>query len=409
MEKCDVVVVGGGISGMAFAWKAAQSGREVLLLERSDRLGGCLHSHRLDDGFWFEMGAHTTYNSYSGLLEIAAATGATDNLIPRGPARAQFGLLHRGEYSWLTPPRLLLKFSWIGILFSFPFGILRGKEKKTMSEYYGGLLGRGNYERFLRPFLAAVPSQSADGFPAAGPGSLFKKRTRREEYPRSFGFEGGLQSVCEKAAGTANLTVKRGVEVEGILPGAEGFTVKASGGSEYKADVVSVAAPLPAAISLLRDDFSALAATLGEVETVDIESVGVVLPREKCWMPEIAFLVPTDDIFWSAVTRDPFPDLERRAFAFHFKPGHSREEKLRRMAEILKVDAGELEGAVEKRLSIPAPARGHGELIAKIDVGLSSVPWRLALTGNYFQGLAIEDCIQRSFEECARVLSPEIS
>jgi UDP-galactopyranose mutase len=405
MEKCDVVVVGGGISGTAFAWKAAQSGREVLLLERSNRLGGCLHSHRLDDGFWFEMGAHTTYNSYGGFLEIAAASGATEHLIPRGPARTRFGLLRQGEYSWLTPPRLLLKFSWIGILFSFPFGILRGKKKRTMSEYFGGLLGRANYERFLKPFLAAVPSQSADGFPAEGPGSLFKKRVRREEYPRSFGFDGGLQSVCEKAAGTANLKVRRGVEVERVVPRAEGFTVKAADGAEYEAVVAAVAAPLPAAISLLRENFPALAETLGEVETVDVESVGVVLPRKKCWMPEIAFLVPTDDIFWSAVTRDPFPDPERRAFAFHFKPGHSREEKLRRMSEILKVDAEDLEDAVEKRLSIPAPARGHGELIAKIDAGLLSAPGRLALTGNFFQGLAIEDCIQRSFEECTRVLS----
>ncbi len=76
-----------------------------------------------------------------------------------------------------------------------------------MGEYYGGLLGRGNYERFLRPFLAAVPSQDADGFPAAGPGSLFKKRPRRKEFPRSYGFDGGLQTVCEAALRTPGLRV----------------------------------------------------------------------------------------------------------------------------------------------------------------------------------------------------------
>ena len=404
MEKYDVVVVGGGISGTSFAWKAAQSGREVLLLEKSGRLGGCLHSYRLDDGFWFEMGAHTTYNSYGGFLDIAAAGGAADSLIPRGPARKEFGLLSGGEYSWLTPPKLLVKFSWLGILFSAPFGILKGKQGKTMSEYFGGLVGRGNYERFLGPFLAAVPSQSADGFPAEGAGSLFKKRPRKEEYPRSFGFDGGLQSVCEGAAGTAKVTVKRSVDAASIVSRGEGFAVRASDGSEYEAAVVAVAAPVAAAASLLREDFPALEAVLGEVQTVEVDSMGIVLPKGKCWMPEIAFLVPTDDIFWSAVTRDPFPDAERRAFAFHFKPGHSREEKLGRMAEILKVEAGDLESVVEKQLSIPAPARDHGELIARIDAGLASLPGGLALTGNYFQGLAIEDCIQRSFEECARVL-----
>ena len=67
MASHDVLVVGGGISGLSLAWKAAQDGKRVLVLEKSARLGGCLHSERTADGYWFELGAHTTYNSYGGL------------------------------------------------------------------------------------------------------------------------------------------------------------------------------------------------------------------------------------------------------------------------------------------------------------------------------------------------------
>jgi UDP-galactopyranose mutase len=70
MARPDAIVVGGGVSGLAFAFHAAAAGRRVLLVEAAPRLGGCLDSRRLDGGFWFEMGAHTCYNSYGALLEL---------------------------------------------------------------------------------------------------------------------------------------------------------------------------------------------------------------------------------------------------------------------------------------------------------------------------------------------------
>src|SRR5512134_2587007 len=98
MEHAEVIVAGGGISGAAFAWRAARAGRRVLLLEGGERLGGCLHSHRAPDGSWFELGAHTAYNSYGGFLDLAAGSGAVDRIVQRGPARARFGYLRDGEY-----------------------------------------------------------------------------------------------------------------------------------------------------------------------------------------------------------------------------------------------------------------------------------------------------------------------
>jgi UDP-galactopyranose mutase len=137
------------------------------------------------------------------------------------------------------------------------------------------------------------------------------------------------------------------------------------------------------------------------VKTVSVDSLGVVLPRARCWMPEAAFVIPAEDIFHSAVTRDPFPDPEHRSFTFHFKSGHAREEQLRRMGEVLRFPVPDLGAPETRRTLLPAPALGHDRVVAALDRLLAGR--RLALTGNYFQGLAIEDCVQRSFEECARV------
>jgi oxygen-dependent protoporphyrinogen oxidase len=401
MARADVIVVGGGVSGLGFAWKAAQAGKKVTVLEREARVGGCLHSHRRADGYWFEMGAHTAYNSYGAMLDIAVGTGIADKVKERGPARAHFGLLRGGEYRWLTPPKILLQLNWLEAAAHFPFNFLRAKGGETVASYYGKLLGRGNYQRLFSPFFAAVPSQSADGFPVEGAGSLFKKRARRQEFVRSFGFEGGLQTVCEAAAAAPNVTVEKGVRVTRVTSGGAGFVATAQDGRSWEAPLAAVAATADEGAALLRDAFPEVSAAVSRVKTVVVESMGVVLPRERCWMPECAFLVPVGDVFHSCVTRDPFPDPRLRAFAFHFKPGVSRDDKLRRLSEVLRLPVAELGEIVEQRLVLPSPALGHDRIVEEIDRALAGR--KLAVTGNYFAGLAIEDCLLRSNAEWARI------
>lgn len=401
MATADVIVVGGGISGLSLAWKAGQAGRRALVLERDGRVGGCLHSERRPDGYWFEMGAHTVYNSYGAFLDVAVGTGVAGKIVQRGPARSSFGLLRGGQYRWLSPPKVLLELGWLEAALSFPVGIFQKKEGQTVASYYSRLIGRRNYERVLGPFFSAVPSQRADGFPLEGAGSLFKKRPRREEFVRSFGFDGGLQLVCDAAARARGVEVETGVEVVRVSRTEAGFAVATADGRSLEAPAVAIAAPVDAAARMLREGFPELAAAIAKVATVEVDSVGVVLPHEKCWMPECAFLVPVDDQFFSVVTRDPFPDSRQRAFAFHFRPGLSREQRLARMSEVLRLPVAELGTPVEQHLTLPSPTLGHAERVAEIDRCL--VGTRLAVTGNYFAGLAIEDCVLRSNSEWMRI------
>jgi protoporphyrinogen/coproporphyrinogen III oxidase len=400
-ERFDVVVVGGGISGLSLAWKAATEGRKVLVLEREQRLGGCLHTEKTADGYWFELGAHTTYNSYGALLDVVVGAGISNKVTERGPARGRFGLMRNGEYRWLTPPKVLFQLNWLEAAIHFPIGLLGSKTGQTVYSYYSRLLGRGNYDRVLGPFLAAVPSQSADGFPLSGPGSLFKKRPRRAEFVRSFGFDGGLQLVCDAAARTLGVTVWSGATATALHHQGAGFTVATADGRQAEAEVAALAVPPDQAVGLLRDEFPELTQQVARVKTVTVDSMGFVLPREKAWMPECAFLVPVDDTFHSCVTRDPFPDPGRRGFAFHFRPGQTREARLKRALEVLRVTEADLLHLAEKRISLPAPTLGHGEIVAEIDRCLAG--GRLAVTGNYFDGLAIEDCVLRSNAEWRRV------
>jgi UDP-galactopyranose mutase len=401
MEPRDVVVVGGGIAGLAFAHHAAASGRSVLVLEAGPRTGGCLNTRRLADGFWYEAGAHTAYNSYGAFLELVEACGLKEAILPRGEARRRFALLRDGRLSMMGPLSVLLKFDPVELLRTAPIGFFRSKEGRTTAEAYGGIVGRRNYANVLAPFLAAVPSQSADGFPARGPGSLFKARARRKDVVKSFTLDGGLSTLADALARRPNVEVRTGVTVRAVRRDGAGFAVTGEEGTACAAPVVALAVPPSAGAALVGGGDPALASALAAIGSARVETMAVALPREKTTLPEMAFLVPVNDLFYSAVTRDPVPGARLRGFAFHFKPGHAREERMRRIEEVLGAGRETFVDVAESSVVLPAPARGHADAVMRIDRALEGS--RLAVTGNFFDGLALEDCVLRSKAEWSRV------
>jgi monoamine oxidase len=69
--KVDVVVVGGGISGLVAARKVARRGRSVLLVEARERVGGRVLNHRLDDGSVIESGGAFVGPTQNHILRLA--------------------------------------------------------------------------------------------------------------------------------------------------------------------------------------------------------------------------------------------------------------------------------------------------------------------------------------------------
>ncbi|BDG09072.1 protoporphyrinogen/coproporphyrinogen oxidase [Anaeromyxobacter paludicola] len=397
MERYDAVVVGGGVSGAAFAWQCARAGKKVLLLEREPRLGGCLHSQRTSAGYWYELGAHTCYNSYAGFIELLEGAGLKGRLLPR--AKVPFALLKDGQLHPLTPGGVLKLLDLWELARSLPAAFTAKKDGQTMYGYYSRLFGRRNYDRVMGPLFSAVPSQSADPIPAD---MLFKKRSRRKDVLRSFTLDGGLQTVVDAAARTAGVEVATGAPARTVEKTPAGWAVVTEDGRRFEAPVLALATPPSAAAALLQAAQPELAGKLASIKMSGIETVGVVVEAARLKVPPVAGIVPIDDAFFSAVSRDTVPDPRLRGFAFHFRPqGLPLEQKLERIARVLGVARADLSEVVEKRGLMPSPVLGHEQVVADIDRLLAG--GTLAITGNYFGGLAIEDCVQRSKEEFGRV------
>jgi UDP-galactopyranose mutase len=300
---------------------------------------------------------------------------------------------------------LLRLFSWGELLAAAPrvLQAMAGrlpKDGQTVYSYYSRLVGRKNYGNVLGPMLSAVPSQSADAFPAS---MLFKvRKVRRKEYPRSFTLRGGLQSFAEALARQAGVTALAGRPVAAIERTGEGFAAVTEAGERHEGAVLAVATTPGAAARLLRGVDPELAGQAARVKEAVVDTLGFAVRAEKvASLPVSTFLVPRDDVFHSVVTRDSVPDEAWRGFAFHFKPGLDRDRRLERAAALLRLAPADLEAPAERRTTLPSPVLGHEEVVREID--RLTAGRGLSVVGNWFSGLSLEDCVERARGEWKRV------
>ena len=398
MGKRDVIVIGGGISGLSFAYEAASAGRSVLVLERAPRLGGCLSTHRTQGGYWFELGAHTCYNSYVGLAALIDGCGLRGEVVPRARTRLRFL-----DGDRLVPGAnmgvLLRLFSWGQLLRAMPRMLTERKYGQTVYSYYSRVVGRRNYGDVLGPMFSAVTSQSADAFPA---GMLFKSRPeRRKDFPRSFTVRRGLQTLAEALARRPGIELATGKAAAHVEAAEAGYAVETEDGERHEASVLAVATGPGTASRILRDASPELATQVARVKESAVETLGFAVRAEKLNLPVSMFLVPRDDVFYSAVTRDAVPDPSWRGFAFHFKPGQALDAKIGRIMGLLGLGRADLEDVVEQTSVLPSPVLGHEEVVREID--RLCAEGLLCVTGNWFAGFSIEDCLDRSRREWSRV------
>ncbi|HEU0265867.1 MAG TPA: FAD-dependent oxidoreductase, partial [Geobacterales bacterium] len=155
MERAELVVIGAGISGLSFAHMASQRGITTLVLEKSDRAGGCFHSHRFlgpSAEFWLELGAHTCYNSYGSFIGVLEELHLTSALLPR--QKVSFKMLIDGKLCSI-PSQL----NFFELACSLPRLLTQNKAASSVVDYYAPIVGRRNYERLFSPAFNAVLSQ----------------------------------------------------------------------------------------------------------------------------------------------------------------------------------------------------------------------------------------------------------
>lgn len=80
MSPLPVVVIGAGLTGLVVAFRLAEQGQRVTLIEQQNRIGGQIHTHRIG-GLCIELGAEGFVWRGSYVPALCNALGIGDNLI----------------------------------------------------------------------------------------------------------------------------------------------------------------------------------------------------------------------------------------------------------------------------------------------------------------------------------------
>jgi oxygen-dependent protoporphyrinogen oxidase len=394
MKKYDLIVIGGGISGMSFAHYAAKSDLSTLVLEKAAKPGGSFDTYESGKArkFWIEMGAHTCYNSYRNLIEVMEDCGIISEISPR--AKVPFRVLAQNQLKSFPS-----QINFFELLASIPKAFIKKKNGETVQSYYGSILGKKNFKKIFSALFSAVPSQKADDFPAD---ALFKKRERRKDILKSYTMQRGLGSITHAIAREKAIEFRTDMPVESIVE-SKGSYLVSSKGESFECGHLAICAALPAVPELLKGIDGTLAEKVSKIQYRPVESLGIIIKKDATDIKLFAGLVPTDDHFFSAVSRDTVPDEDYRGFTFHFKPGAlSKEQKVKRICEILHISENDIIGMMEANNVVPALRLGHYDIVNEIDGLLKGK--QLYMSGNYFAGLSIEDCVSRSKTEVSRLL-----
>ncbi len=208
----DVVVVGGGICGLASAHRLVRAGHRVTLLEGSDQLGGLGTFFRWRDE-WVERFYHCVMPTDDDLLALLAELGLRDALRWR---RTSMGMVVDGRHHPFNSAVDLLRFTPLGLTDRVRFGVasllLRrlGRNKDLdatrTEDWLRGVYGDAVWETLLAPMFGSKFGRSFADVPAL----YLWERLGRERNVATRGYPAGgykaivdaLRAAIEDGGGT---------------------------------------------------------------------------------------------------------------------------------------------------------------------------------------------------------------
>jgi oxygen-dependent protoporphyrinogen oxidase len=443
-----VVVVGGGIAGLAAAYKAALAGARVTLLEAEQRTGGKLALGGVA-GIQVDLGAEAILARRREGTDLAAEIGLGDDLVH--PATTAAAILSRGELHPLPGGQLmgvpgdLRALAASGILSAPALARVRADRilprtpvegDVSVGEYVGRRLGHEVVDRLVEPLLGGVYAGHADRLslaatvpqlvPLAAAGTplstgvkelLAKGAQNGPGGPVFAGIRGGvgrLASALAQDLEKRGVPVRTGESVREVVRRPDGWGVELANGAELlEADGVVLAVPAPAAARILAE---AAPSAVGDLDAYEYASVAIVtlaFPSAAFGPdgpPGSGFLVPPAEgrmIKASTFSSAKWPWLAHSAgnlVVLRASVGRQGEEQdldrddadltkaaLADLTEILGLAAAPVDTHVQRWIGgLPQYTVGHLDRVARIRAAL---PPGIAVAGAAYDGVGIPACV----------------
>jgi oxygen-dependent protoporphyrinogen oxidase len=438
----QVIVVGGGISGLACAFRLQQLGIPVTLLEAAGRVGGLLDTVE-KDGLLFESGPQS-FQGTDSILEMVRQVGIENELLKADPRAPRYVLL-RGKLREIPmSPRALLTSSlltrgsrWKIASEAFQRTHPPSKEE-SVADFVRRKFGHEILEYLVAPFVSGVYAGDPEKL------SLRAAFPTLEEWEREYGsvLRGAIKSgpargkgagpppLCSFRRGVTTLTRTLGEKLGANLrAGARVLTVnraRDTSAVKYEIRVVSagceeaittraviVATPAYAAAHLLSRVSSPLTHTLSGIAYAPVAVVAAAYYARQIGRSTdgFGFLVPRSEKLHTLGTiwnSSLFAGRAREGLIVmtSFVGGATEPEIVEKTEEeiaaivqdenarVLQITGPPATSAVWRHpKALPQYNLGHGHIVEAIRDGEHAHPG-LFFAGNYLEGPALGKCAE---------------
>lgn len=306
----NILVVGGGISGITAAYVLSRS-HKVTLLERNDYLGGHTNTRVVEDPVNPELSVDTGFivcnprnytNFYTFLDQLGVARQDSD--MSFGFSCERTGLQYMGPSvkEFLLAPGNLLNPRFLGMIVEqqrFNRRALKDLREGRLGEQplgdYLRSVGASHYffENYLAPLIGSIwsaPDSNALEFPALSFFTFFQNHGMLEmsKRPQWQTVVGGSHAYLKAFRGAFKGDVRIGTPAQAISRDEKGVVVALQGGEPERYDAVVIATHADEALKLLADPSPDEKAALGswgysKNRTVLHTDATVLGPRRRLW------------------------------------------------------------------------------------------------------------------------------
>ncbi len=459
--SAPVIVIGGGISGLACAFRLKQRGIPFLLLEKSNRFGGVVQSVQ-ENGFLFEQGpqSFTLTAPLNELIEAAGLTGELLRAAPRMPRYIYVGgkLVPApiSPFSLLTTSLLSAGTKW-NLLTEPLRKSCPPTEDESIASFVRRKFGTSLLDNFAAPFVSGVYAGDPEklslrsAFPQVHEweknhgsllrGAISKMRSR----PKNSAAQ-KVRGICSLTHGVSSLfdalgaqlgdSAKLNVTVNQVIrntsPDKERFEVRVTfEGTErndsLEASAVICATETAPAGSMLAPSSEQFARSLARFPYAPVAVVSAGYRREAIGraLDGFGFLVPRSEglrvlgCVWNSAlfpNRAPQDHVLVTSFAggaLNPELCTWNEEQVSSavhedLVRVLNISEKPVVQSVHiHQRAIPQYNLGHGRILAELNWTCDATSG-LYLAGNYLEGPSMGACVERAFrvvDEAEKYLS----
>ena len=459
-EQKRAIVVGGGITGLAAAYRLKREAEkreiplDITLLESSNRVGGVIQTeHR--DGFIIEHGPDAFISTKPWAKALCEELGIDDKLIGTNPKVRRSFVIRKGKLVPVPEGFYMMAPGSFGPFLKSPIFSLRGKfrivldlfisrridiDDESVADFVRRRLGTEAFERMAQPMIGGIYTSDAENLSLKStfPRFLEMENTHRSiikalraqkkqaaqtnqgtsgpRYSLFLSFKSGMQTLVDTLTEAISGCIKLGAKVECIQHTHDtGWSVSLANGETLNAELLCIALPALQTGALVKNVSTPLATQIKTIPYASSATVNLAFRRANVTHPldGMGFVVPATENLsligcsFSSVKfegRAPTEHVLLRAFIGEPKSKRPESELIEScqtdLTPILGIKNGPQFAIVSKHPQAMAQYQvGHQEVVSSVERLAGELP-RFAIAGNGYHGVGIPDCI-RSGEAAA--------